>query len=81
MCMNPVEVKELCKLTVWHIEACEASEKLPALKEPPYVPKEHQNNLTTLACVIETLARSIGSVLIESKRFDIDAINHSFGDT
>lgn len=78
--MNPVEVKELCKLTVWHIEACEASEKLPALKEPPYVRPEHQDNLTTLACVIEVLACRIDGVLFEGKRFDIDAINHSFGD-
>ena len=79
MCMNPVEVKELCKLTVRQIEICEATEKLPALKEPPYVRPEHQDELTALACIIETLVRSMEGVLHENRRFDIDAINHSFG--
>ena len=79
MCMNPVEVKELCRVVVDHIERCECSAKLSPLKEPPYVPPLHQSNLTTLACVVEVLARSINGVLyFPDKTFNINAINHSF---
>lgn len=79
MCMNPEEVKELSNLVASQIKICQTSEELPATKDAPYVPPEHQKNLTTLACIIETLGRRIDGVLLENNNFDIDALNHSFG--
>lgn len=80
MCMHVYTVKLLCKLTAVHITRCEASEKLPSLKDAPYVPPEHTQNLDTLACVIESLTSRLDGVLEKPGRIDIDALVHSFID-